>query len=818
MGCPSALRLGIFTIWVAGTISFAPTTRNAIAALRTSSSSSNGFHKFRYNGTWSRIRSRKDKMTTSDQGEEEKTFPSIRELRNELRKELKNTSPQGAIKAKGILDLMFLRYGLDKNTENTTVSRNERRRIQKTRPMVDAIDCTQVINAWSKSRRRDAPQQALATLRRMYTTFQKDGNPCIRPDNVAYNSVINAFAKQGDFNGACSVFALQTEDFKEGGNTKAKPDAYTFSTMINACSRSNREDLSETAEKLLTTMNDWHARGDLEIGPSTMAYNSVINCFSKSDALDAPERARRILETMVSRFESIGSDSNDGHDIARPNAITYNSVLNAHARRGDVEGATEVFERMKKDFESGNNGAKPQVQTYNILIDGWSKSNNKDAPENAESLLQEIIRMESEGKFERGEGPDCITYSAVINCFSKSNAYDAPTRARTILETMISEYENSSEKNSVRPDTVVYGSLMNAYARQGDTKGASEVFDMMKKDYHSGNQDAEPNVPSYNILIDAWSKSNNEDAPNQVELLLKEMIQMCSDGDIKKGPDAITYGAVINCYSKSNLQDAPQRARDLLESMIAQCKGNDTKEDIRPNTITYAAVMDAYARQGDAEGATEIFEMLKRDKNCKPNVQTFTILIDAWSKSNSEDAPLEAALLLQEMMGMSSSNKKQPKTGTLQKDSLGRARDVLAEVFARYSYRNMYYRPDTVTYNAIMNAFAKRGDVQGATAIFNAMDSDYSYSYNKESRTHEKTGPDVRTYNILLDAWARSSEDNASAESERILKEMNHRCDKGEAHMKPDSITYRTVIRCLELFEGTEKRIEELKSIPSSAA
>ena len=50
---------------------------------------------------------------------------------------------------------------------------------------------------------------------------------------------------------------------------------------------------------------------------------------------------------------------NDGNENVRPNTITYSSVLDAHARQGDVDGAYEVFKMMKDDYQSGNKNAKP---------------------------------------------------------------------------------------------------------------------------------------------------------------------------------------------------------------------------------------------------------------------------------------------------------------------------------------------------------------------------------------------------------------------------------------------------------------------------
>jgi pentatricopeptide repeat protein len=157
-------------------------------------------------------------------------------------------------------------------------------------------------------------------------------------------------------------------------------------------------------------------------------------------------------------------------------------------------------------------------------------------------------------------------------------------------------------------------------------------------------------------------------------------------------PDTVTYCGVINCWSKSNRKEAPKRSTDILKIMVSKYKEAQTQAQaqtgnsniknnsniIKPNTIAYNSVMDAYARQGDVDGATEVFNMMKEqheeevkfrkrnsgssstrlnshtitntntNANAKPNIRSYTILINAWSKKSSsnnkedDNAPLEA--------------------------------------------------------------------------------------------------------------------------------------------------------------------------------
>lgn len=332
---------------------------------------------------------------------------------------------------------------------------------------VNIVDCNRAIGVVVKSKTSGALDQALDLLSDMIALYERDGGSCtVRPDVITYSSVINAYAQQGNFEGAMKVFKMQLRDFKRESNTDAKPNLRTFNTVINACSKSDGRGVPETAEKLLETVSLWHSRGDLEEGPDIFTYSGVINCWSKSSRPEAPQRALGILKAIILKHDETRDDS------IRPDTITYSTVMDAYARRGNVEGANQVFQTMKDDFRSGNKRAKPNVRSYSILIDARAKSESASAPIEAESLLKEMIDLYIQGKLD--EGPDCFSYTGVINCWSKSNRPEAPQRVLDILKTMVSEYkEGGNEK--IRPNKITYSTVMDAYARQRDVEGANRV-------------------------------------------------------------------------------------------------------------------------------------------------------------------------------------------------------------------------------------------------------------------------------------------------------------------------------------------------------
>ena len=685
----------------------------------------------------------------------------------------------------------------------------------------NTIVYSSVINCWSKSNRPEAPQRCfdiLQTMRSKYeeandndtaTTSGRSNNSVIRPDRITYNSVMNAYAKRGDVEGAKKVWKMMIEE------AHIAADVQTYNTLIDAWSKSGHKNAPEEAGLLLMEMIDvsnqnkkggsthHHHNNNNNIivacpvlgcRPDTITYTGVINCWSKSHRPEAPSRALDILQIMISKSK----EENDGSSsTVQPNTITYNSVMDAHAKQGDVEGALQVFSLMKKEGSAASaTSCTPDVTTYTILIDAYSKKANKNwnknnknhhdddivnAPLEAEALLMEMIELYKHGLLQ--DGPNTITYAAVINCWSKSKRPEAPQRAMDILQTMRSTYQkqhqqqqqqsknknddtnnthaeqqhkkgrrknivNSSSStttnnNVVRPNTIVYSTVMDAYAKQGDVDGAKHVFTMMKEDYYNaGNINAKPNRFAYTTIIDAYSKSNHHQfpkAPLEAEATLMEMIDLYSKGEIEEGPNTIVYSAVINCWSKSNRPEGPSRCLDILKTMISKYK-EDGNVDVKPDIITYNSIIDAHVRQGDMGGAMNVFQMM-------------------WNKQ--EDSNVN----------------------------------------------------DNHNHNGNTNN----------TAIKNS----------------QAPNPNVLTYNILIDGWSKSGMKDASIEVENLLREMlttdhhhhhnnnnnnnNNENDGGSINEKgrgkrslpltPDDTTYALIIKCLEKYPGTEDRVRELKEI-----
>ena len=556
---------------------------------------------------------------------------------------------------------------------------------------VNVINCTKVISAIGKSGHQLAPQMALSVLNDMIDLYKK-GNNAIRPNVFVYTSVINAYSRKGDVDGASKVFKMQVDDFKLSKNTSAQPNIFTYNAMMDAWAKSRREDAVDAVEKLFLVVKSLFDRGELEDGPDVVTFNTMIDCWSKSGRKESPAKALHYLNEM----KDMGIE---------PTIITYNTAMDAHAKQGDVDSTIKVFEMMEGEV-------KPNLKSYSILMDAWAKSGRPEAPTEAMKLLIAIKDLHAAGEIDapdiitynraldahakqgdvdgalnvlkmmKGEvKPDILSYSILLDAWAKSDRPEAPAEAMKLLMT-IKDLHAAHEIDA--PDIITYSTALDAYAKQGDVDGAINVFEMMEGE-------VKPDLQSYINLIDAWGASGRQEAPQEAMKLLMtvknlhkrgEMVdlntnvynsvmnvfyrhkmmdgtmkvfQMMGDdfraGNRNARPDMLSFTTVMGSLAKSNWPEAPQKALALLASVRKMAAKGELDT---PTAKTYSKALDAQAKHGYIEGAEEIFKMMEEDwlngnMNATPGIVHYNNLLHAWANSGRPDAPEHAEKLLKKM-------------------------------------------------------------------------------------------------------------------------------------------------------------------------
>jgi pentatricopeptide repeat protein len=153
--------------------------------------------------------------------------------------------------------------------------------------------------------------------------------------------------------------------------------------------------------------------------------------------------------------------------------------------------------------------------------------------------------------------------------------------------------------------------------------------------------------------LDAWAKSGEgEAAAERAEAILEWMdrLNKSGNGDVK--PDTITFNAVIDAWARSGCKRGPQRAEQILNHMDELYHGGNI--DVKPDTYTYNTLINALAKSGDGGSAARAEEILKimedkyskGDTSYKPNTRSHTSVIDAWAKSGEPGAARRAEMIL----------------------------------------------------------------------------------------------------------------------------------------------------------------------------
>merc|ERR1719443_266249 len=113
------------------------------------------------------------------------------------------------------------------------------------------------------------------------------------------------------------------------------------------------------------------------VAANTVTYNSVINACAKAGQL---HRAEEWLEKLVS--QAAGGPPGLCDEKVAPDVISYNTVVTAHAKAGDVQKAESWAERMAAD------GQMPNLVTYLALMQAHSRAGR---PKDVERLLNQMM-------------------------------------------------------------------------------------------------------------------------------------------------------------------------------------------------------------------------------------------------------------------------------------------------------------------------------------------------------------------------------------------------------------------------------------------
>ncbi|KAL4202411.1 hypothetical protein AMTRI_Chr02g220890 [Amborella trichopoda] len=425
--------------------------------------------------------------------------------------------------------------------------------------------------------------------------FEMMRNSGFKPNLVTYNSVIDACGKGGvEFSRALKVF----EEMEREG---VKPDRITFNSLLAVCSRGG---FWEEAKKCF---NEMVFRG---IDRDVFTYNTLLDAVCKGGQM---ELALEIMSDMPSKN-------------VLPNVVTYSTMIDGYFKAGRLEEALNLFQEMKLA------GINLDRVSYNTLLSIYARM----------GLFDDALRVC--GEMERaGIKRDAVTYNSLLGGYGKQGKYD-----------VVKHLFKEMKVEAVRPNVLTYSTLIDIYSKGGLLKEALEVFMEFKR------VGLKADVVLYSALIDALCKNG------LVESAFLLLDEMTGEG-IR--PNVVTYNCIIDAFGRSNQtqvqNDSYEMGKGPLDSsmidssseiVLAEVSRGMAKENegidhlvkmLGPPPLDkrHPVIKNMKGKSHEMLCILALFHKM-HEMDIRPNVVTFSAILNACSRCHSFD---DASMLLEEL-------------------------------------------------------------------------------------------------------------------------------------------------------------------------
>jgi tetratricopeptide (TPR) repeat protein len=480
-------------------------------------------------------------------------------------------------------------------------------------------------------------------------------------NETSFQMVMEAFAYRGrlrwktvDSNGEASIICaadqverlLQQLEYQD---TDVSVDTYNLllQAYANCATPRGERNYAMRADALLERMDSF----------DTQSLTHVLHAWSWQQAnLQSGECAQRATEILERLEETIDPAS-------RTESIQlmqcYDWVLEAWSKsssEGSSQKADSIFQRMKQlklimpfeDDDADESCALPNAESYSNIILAWSKSPGESAVLRANELLLEMIDEFRAGNLANSE-PELIAFNGVITSWARLGR---PDKAESALWLMVG-MQNECER--LVPDVLTYNSVLHSHVMSRDkSKALDRIIDIVTymEDHWKEQPQIRPDSFTYNTLMKAWVQSGREDAAEQIEAILTKMENYADRNHSGFDLSNRHFNVLINAYAKSKDRFAAGKAHGLLKRM-------QHSKHVKPDIISFTSVIECYSKSSDPDASIiaeqllkEAFENYKTNKDPKlmPNLRTFTMVILSLARCPRGGNAAKARTLLEQLV------------------------------------------------------------------------------------------------------------------------------------------------------------------------
>ncbi|XP_031497623.1 pentatricopeptide repeat-containing protein GUN1, chloroplastic [Nymphaea colorata] len=409
-----------------------------------------------------------------------------------------------------------------------------------------------------------------------------------RPNLVTYNAIIDACGKGGvEFKRAVAIFDEMLVD-------GVQPDRITFNSLLAVCSRNGSW---EPAMSMFREMGSRGIEGDI------FTYNTLLDAVCKGGQMDF---AHGIMAEMSRKR-------------VWPNVVSYSTVIDGYAKVGRLEEALSMYDEMKLA------GIQLDRVSYNTLLSVYAKMGRFD------DAIRVCREMES-----CGIKKDVVTYNALLAGCGKQGKYD-----------MVKRLFKDMKTDSVKPNVLTYSTLMDVYCKGGLHKEAMEIFREFKQ------LGLKADVVLYSALIDTLCKNG------LIELAVILLDEMTREGI---QPNVVTYNSIIDAFGRSSAAQSYDAVEEVGDRRLRDDAAESSSQAVTLegggglshviNVLEHLAIEKGRMLLDDTKRKSrEIMCILgvfhkMHELEIKPNVVTFSAILNACSRCNSFE---DASMLLEEL-------------------------------------------------------------------------------------------------------------------------------------------------------------------------
>ncbi|KAF7145426.1 hypothetical protein RHSIM_Rhsim04G0102600 [Rhododendron simsii] len=454
--------------------------------------------------------------------------------------------------------------------------------------MYNDFDCKPDLHAYNVVLHVMVEKEVILLALAIYSVMLKSN---CAPNCATYTTLIDGLCKSGKTEDALRLFDEMTL-------RGIQPNRITYTAILSGLCQAKRAD---EAGRLFNTMISSGC------SPDQITYYALLDGFCKLGEFDKAFTLSRFLKKDgcvlgIKAYSSLidglfrARMFKEAHELFQkmseenitPDLILYTIMIRGLSDAGRVKDAWNLLRLMTE------RGVAPDTYCYNTLIKGFC---DMGLLAKAKSLKLEISKHDC--------FPDTFTHTILICGMCKNGLVG---EAREIF--------NEMEKVGCLPSVVTFNALIDGLCKVGELEEAHLLFYKMEVGRN-------PSLflrlsQGQNRVLDSASLQTMVERLCDSGALLKayKLLKQLADSGVL--PNISTYNILINCFSKAgNINGAFKLFKEL------QLKGH------LPDSVTYATLIDGLQRVDREEDAFVVFEQMMK-KGCTPSSSVYKSLM-TWS-------------------------------------------------------------------------------------------------------------------------------------------------------------------------------------------